>query len=747
MLTLPSTWDEALHRPVKATWLIQLYYDSTNYVGLSFEDIDYLGTPYYGAVLNKPSIRDAMNLAESKASTSNISLSVANFKYNGADFSEELFGGTNKYINKDCKIYLYLEDAPADTWDTLTTNWEDEDRDWDAIGVVLQIYQGRIEKMSHTADKINISIKAKRPWDFISIPNTTATTSKRYKPVAYGGFTPNTSTSASPDYSTGKTLFPMPVDRVQHITMMSLAPRDNSADGTPDGRLHYYDENLDRFFPVTSTSGSVFDNDTEVYDSDNVLTNYYTIRRSFKFKPEATTNAGGWTSAANAYDTPTADDTSTEATVTLEITDGTTTGAGTYYDTETIKLKLPQIDGKVTSIKWEITTEADWTRTGAEAAALTVNWNNVSYSQAGSTSPADTIRTNNTISGSSGTFSESSDQSADMITLYKANSGLQDIEIEGELKLVATGASASATASMKLKDVRCLVDVEVALDNDNIQSGMDFISKIKHLYSGMDGISKSYSGGSGAATTIQEAHRDILKRYAGVDDSDGNITGWSALDTARSGWNIRYWLLEPEDLGDVLNKLQKEGAFVFMYRPDGTMRYWYLPNKSGTSADHTLTKHDVSDLSISHTDFSSLITKWELHSERHPAEDRHMTSATLTNSSARTDWNIQTEENTKEVKLDALVANVSSSADPSSDNTNDNWAGYYDGILGDVGILVSGKAFGKFAVTMEIGDVVEFSDAPTSKFFGESYSGKIFVITKTQKTTDAASFTAVEIRK
>jgi len=234
-----------------------------------------------------------------------------------------------------------------------------------------------------------------------------------------------------------------------------------------------------------------------------------------------------------------------------------------------------------------------------------------------------------------------------------------------------------------------------------------------------------------------------------MSDSDIDEDSFNALNTARSGWKIRYNQIDSNDIKAVLDKLAYEGSFIYWIKPsDGKLKYYYLPNKSGTSADHNLTKHDVSDLNVNHADFSNIVTKWELMSDKHPAKNEYRTKATLTNSSARTDLNIiDATHGVKEVKLDALVANVSSSADPSSDNTNDNWAGYYDGILGDVGIIVSGKAFGKFAVSMEIGDVVEFSDAPTSKFFGSSYSGKIFVITKTQKTTDAASFTAVEIRK
>jgi hypothetical protein len=43
--------------------------------------------------------------------------------------------------------------------------------------------------------------------------------------------------------------------------------------------------------------------------------------------------------------------------------------------------------------------------------------------------------------------------------------------------------------------------------------------------------------------------------------------------------------------------------------------------------------------------------------------------------------------------------------------------------------------------------VIAFSTAPTDKFFGESYSGKKFVITKIQKSVDSASFEAFELKE
>ena len=104
---------------------------------------------YEGAISNIPQIRESIDLAKSTAKSSNISIELANFNFNGSDFSEEIFGGTNKYINKTVKIYSQLND------DSTLAN-------------CLQIYQGRLTDISHNEDSISLLVESKAPWDFIS---------------------------------------------------------------------------------------------------------------------------------------------------------------------------------------------------------------------------------------------------------------------------------------------------------------------------------------------------------------------------------------------------------------------------------------------------------------------------------------------------------------------------------------------------------------------------------------------------
>ena len=159
------------------------------FLGLSFYDTAVESIDYFGAILNKPSIRESINLESSTAKTSNVSLSLANFRYLDDDLSAELFGGDRNYINRPVKVYI----QPNDDVD---------------MGDCLQIYNGRLTDVSHNASKLSLSISAVMPWDNISIPSDKTTNSKSLVPIVYGNYTAETSTNSSPQFCDGAKVFP-----------------------------------------------------------------------------------------------------------------------------------------------------------------------------------------------------------------------------------------------------------------------------------------------------------------------------------------------------------------------------------------------------------------------------------------------------------------------------------------------------------------------------------------------------------
>jgi len=92
---------------LKENWLFQLFYDdesASDFTGVSYYDTTVESVDYKGCVLNKVTIRESISLESSTAKTSNMSLSIANFDFNGNEFSRQFFNNTNKYINRKVKI-------------------------------------------------------------------------------------------------------------------------------------------------------------------------------------------------------------------------------------------------------------------------------------------------------------------------------------------------------------------------------------------------------------------------------------------------------------------------------------------------------------------------------------------------------------------------------------------------------------------------------------------------------------------
>ena len=129
----------------------------------------------------------------------------------------------------------------------------------------------------------------------------------------------------------------------------------------------------------------------------------------------------------------------------------------------------------------------------------------------------------------------------------------------------------------------------------------------------------------------------------------------------------------------------------------------------------------IKNLNITNTSFRNLITKMDINYERHPADGKYLETVTGTNSTARTNFNIQTKENIKKVDLDMNVGTPSTT--PQSDPNNDFYS-YYDNILGDIYKQVSCEIVNpNKAYNLETGDIIQFSNStgemPINPFGGD----------------------------
>ncbi|MAE83507.1 MAG: hypothetical protein CMB80_12265 [Flammeovirgaceae bacterium] len=744
-LTLPSVYSAAAQTGnIQENWLFQLYYDASNFVGVAFTDTRVTSVNYYGVVTNKPNIRSSIDLANSTAKTGNVSITLANFRYNNDDFSAELWG-TRKYINRNVKIYSQLN-ANA----TLTN--------------CLQIYQGRLIDISHDADTITLSVTEQRPWDFTTIPQdkTAATQSSVaknvYIPVVYGAYTPNANTHGGQGYAVSKAVWPMPnvTDTGDLVLGMPFQTLDGTG-GTKEARLHIYEKGPDIFPAISSADGGTsFNDSTKAFDGQHVAYNLNEMYRGFTTKP-IRRRADDDSDGGNAIDSPLAHDASTSRSRLQHVME--VLGAS-GSDTEYFRFDCPAVSGKVTVFSMTVRYTLITAGTGHYNPAGA----NVGFSYAfsnttviGAATRSDSIQSHTNPGTTATTTSSTINMSTDV-----ANNGykLPDyIELKSHINEPASIYSGTVTATVDLYDIRLYIKAEDVYDDG--KGSKEKAQEIK-LFCGADGYSNSFSGGSGTADTGLEMHRDLLARFTNYDAADNAIYNWdTSLPSSGSlnveslrittAWNTRWWALEPVELKKVLEQVQKEFCFIFKWRADGSGSYWFVKDSySSGDVTQTLNMNDINKLKISNTPFSELLTKMKIAYEKHPARNAHLSSVTSedTTNNPRTTWNIQSKENISDVKLDMNV-NKPGNADPGGGDANDGFADYYMNIFGDIKKIITctivnpAKGYG-----LETGDIIQFSNTAGEmpvEPFNDNWADYYMVIDLQRYAGGTVSITAREV--
>jgi len=783
-LTLPDAFK---NKNIVQNWLFQLHYDDESaFIGTSFYDTTVTNVFYRGVVLNKPSIRESINLEQSKSRTGNVTLTLANFSYLGDDFSAELYG-TRKYLNRLLKIYIQPNRVTA-------------------LSDCLLIYTGKVKSISHTVDTIKLNIEAKRPWDGIEIPST-KTSKNNYYPVSYGDYRPNASlssttsvsittsaSSSTDDFRLRKTLYPIPVEEIRGETVFALTGEWTQ---TSKAWAHYYEKSLDKFIPLANHASTytTVDAANESYGDGYATRFHKNLLRSTLFKPTSRVSSGtGWASNDNAFNSDVID-TSTYTEFSVE------TNAFTDEDAADIKFSIPQLTGvpnalsvyfivkglcsfSKTSGSGEIRIELinntytnediaghfTFTDTGSNNETMVAGTGgNTDVSSAAFISSGDSIHTNWASSGDGWGEDlivriKEELQSGTLDGTYSLDFRLYDVFLQATTKLDyapvieykgfwAGSTSYAKNDGVTYEDINYMAltahtstdDTDTGTGRPNTAdttawspipqtSGKSEAAKqlddIKYVYSGADGLPDNGWNSSAAITEIHEAHRDILHRFTSYTNSN-TPTNWGSGTNINSikDWQIRYWINEPTLLINVLEKLQYEGGFIFRFNGQNAGEYVFIPDSIST--DHTLGTEDLSSLDISLTDVSKVVARMDIDYRKHPATGGYQTSVSASNSTAISDLLIGTNENKKTIRLDAYVGDASGENDiptAATSNPNDDWYSYYDQILGSQKIIVKAEVVNPAFYGIDVGDFVAFSDMPVDPF-GLSWSGKDFIVT------------------
>jgi hypothetical protein len=670
---------------IKENWLFDLANDNSGYLRFSFADTTDSSNFYHGVILNKPSIRDSIDLSNSTSKSSNISISIPDFEYKGEPISKELFGGSNHYINQTVSVYSKIASSSK-----------------------VQIGSFRLTDISSDGNIIEISLTTHRPWDFISFPQTKHTAYNIYEPVVYGDFTPSNKTDAV--YST---VYPVPSLEVSNGAIVTLMPRSYS---NGDGSYIHYDTGRG-FIPLHS--GSTDAEATESRFGVNTLSTPVSYNAKGYIIPLLGSNVYGVTfldNADNAFLISGNDaDTSNFASDTVA-----TTGSLKYIQCMTSNTPFTSTVDKVKL------------RLGVAVGAGATNQRyDIFMYKNGSTLSSNLIYNETGVGDVLGTGSTGSDFT---FTLDSNATPPTEITIKFDPETSPPSEIFDSSHTLKLFSVK--IELEVELDSD-----LDELEKVEKFYCGGNGLTNSWD--SSAIEYIHHAHRDLLIRFANVSTSTPE--GWSDLDSSKD-WKIRYWQLDSTELKKELERLQYEGGFIFRFKSDGSPQYIHIKDSYSSGDITTLTKSDINNIEVMPSSFSNLLTKMNINYEKHPSDSRYVTNVSSSNSSSRSNWNIQTKENIQEVNLDAYVSPTIPTT-PST-NPNDDFYTYYDNIFGDIKMLISCSIVNPKHYNLEIGDIVTFDDMYPENPFGynsSNWSGINFMIVSMQRTLGKMSIKARQI--
>ena len=715
-----------------------------DFIPVAFSDVTNNNVFYRGAVLNKPSLRESIDLNSSTSKNSNLSITVSDFTYNGDGVSKELVNFSteaNKYLNQTLTAYISVNEQQK-----------------------IQVGQFRIDSIARDKDKITISTVSFKPWDNIKFPQSKTTDENLYVPVTYGSYNGNgASTISSPKSNLQLTSMEYkPVEFNKLDSGFALYPIDRSESG--GGRLAHYVKEYDIFVPISDSETNMTEVDG-AFHARTLPTCRYVYKAYAKSVEQYDTgsndNSTTITNIANVSD----GDDSTFATIDTGVVSETRRNFGYTFYIKTGKgdnrfVELLDSGTEIASSK--IQTDATLQSTLTESGGINSSLQTFDISDSTNLVVDSPIKIGNEIMvvtainsstnitverGRFNTESESHDINSPIFTSVNYDILNYKYEVSGTFgsncilvvyisfggdRQIRRGHSSNQTVNDSIcipagvEFVRIFgewfspnpsggtINADLKLYDISVTSSRDFRDPPKKLYIASEGLTHGRTDLNGNAIQyIEDAHLDLLHRFGGVNTNVNFIDGWIG-NVENRNWSIRSWDTKPVSLKNKLEKLQYEGGFIFRYKMSNGKPQYIGIKDSYSSSDYTLTKNDITDVSVNPLSMSSVFTQMNINYQKHPTGDRYIVNQESKDAVQRNRFRIQEKENITEVNLDAYVSpTIPSSA---STTPTDDFYSYYHNIFGSHKLVVTGKIVNPKFYNIEVGDIVNFEDRPFDFF-------------------------------
>ena len=723
---------------ITENWIFELrnstYTDgsaNTQYMRLALTESGSGATKYHSFITNKPTIRESINLEKGTSSVSNVTIEVNNGTL--ANFSktvaEEIYksSGSRNYINRDVIIKSEIG------------------------GYTQTIYTGRLKDVKMSGqDKVTLVIAVHNPiTDDILFP-LYQSKSGNYFPVIYDNLcTPETSTVSSAQHVDSAFVVPLEVDTISNGKYNCLSHK-----ALTDGRLHYpvkdtyNSDGYPLMCPLDDTQSNTSHDDYEGASNDtnrNVMMTDLDLDRKYLLRPQTVSDPSSVTglTVANPSNAYASSGVSTSATLTFSSTASGQPQA--EWDITDIVREEHSLQSLTFSVLYDID---NYNAPSGGSESLTVLFR--LYTKfAGETTYSvykDIVSATANTGGSYTTVTQ------DLFNTSDYSNSVNQIPESVKLRVsfIQTtgnggGSGDTGTATVTLKDMYFTINTKIEDETDNSSNDVDVpqlanstaVTNIKRLYTGSDGLTRSWDTGNAVATLV-EMHRDLLYRFAGYTTAP---TNYSDLNSARSSWRPRYWTHKSTKLKEVLNRCAFEGGFVFRFRPATNIaHYIFIPNSPTTQ--HYIRKQDITSLDISVTSFDKLVTKRIMKYYTNPINDKPLLEQTSedTTNAPRTTYNIASAEKVETTELKILAGGLGAT-NMGSGNKNDGFANYYNAITGLPKLVISTEIInagdssedrddsGSSFYYMEVGDFVEFDNSnKLVEPFGDAFNGKQFIV-------------------
>jgi len=548
----------------------------------------------------------------------------------------------------------------------------------------LLLFQGRLKGIKHSDSTIQLSIANYSPWDRVDYPNTYSD-EKVVAPVSFGNFGghDNYYTNATPNLWRPVPFTSIGANGGEYVI---------GTDSESSCNVTRYTSEVDHFSPLLLSAGAST-------TRTNVETVYVNTSSNYKYYhlPNSNTEASS-------------DETITETNMDRAY-NGNTANAGNVLFSQT------GITGNINLTHHETynisNTESD--------ATITLKYKVPTFSTNNMTNESIKVSFN-TAGGDSSVDTHTAVETSLQVITKDITSAITSIDLE--IQFLGTLDAGVGPESMSLGvDIYELYASTIKAKEDSDE-----------IFTDADGTIKNYAAGEEVAN-IHEAHRSLLHGHLNLTDTP---TGWSDLDTERKTnqtWTVLYWQNDQEPIKTLLEKLQFEGCFIYMFER-GVGKYIFIADSP--SSTKTITKQDISDFTIDEINFTELETKHIIDYDPHPARNIYRSQVTVT-SSSRSDYSFEDNENVINIQLNALAGSISGGS-----NRNDDWATYRTNLFGELKLTVQYNSINPANLDLEVGDIIDFDDMVVDPG-GGSWSGRKFIIITTHRSVGVLKIKAREI--